>query len=526
MIRTGTPTVRAALLVLGPVLTVAAVLRVPWNTDEFLPYHPLACHQVGQRLNSFGEACGDYPTRLGPLHYERAYHYTGAISSVLLHPVFGLWHSLHAHELLGLAALCAVGCALSSSLGLQRRSALLVACYLPLVFSLVRDTGPVRVSLVVMAVAPLLVARHLAAVSPLRSLGWGLLLAVVCLLATEDKPFFVFLLPGIALWSVACLSVRQGGIGPGVWRRTAVVWCGAGAACAGLLGVTQANGVAYVGYLREATAQVGVGRGVGGIRAWGVFTLAWPDYGARVHDLSRAGVATVHDPVLDVPWVRGYVPVALESSVFVLLGVGALLVLVLYGASARRLWRRGSAPRFSLGLMLSSSLALGAGAWLAGGWAGHHFVFAQVPLLACVLLAVREREQHVAAAALAALSLLALATLELVPTYPWASSRVAAPMSRALEEAAAGDVVNCGTFGCFAPYALLARRGVPVTFAVTPAQTGALLQEVSGSSHAVIHVCFGCDLTRVRSLFAGADVNELPRVGRTWRAFRVEPRPR
>jgi hypothetical protein len=61
------------------------------------------------------------------------------------------------------------------------------------VFTMLHDAGPVRVGLLVMAWTPIIVtSQHLKA-KPV---------------AAEDKPFFVYLVPSIALLSVASLSFK------------------------------------------------------------------------------------------------------------------------------------------------------------------------------------------------------------------------------------------------------------------------------------------------------------------------------
>lgn len=493
--------------------------------DEFLPYHVLACHQPGQHLNALLEGCSDYPTRLGPLEFQRAYHYTGVTSSILLWPLFGAVPSLLVAFVPGLVALALVALGLTRSLALPARRAWLVGCFLPVTFSLLHDTGPVRVGLVVLAWSPVVVRRALAAESPWRALAWGAVLAAAWLVATEDKPFFVFLLPGAALWCLAALHLTGAGeLVRERLRRAVGVLGTSAAACVALLGVLQANGVPYVTYLRTASREVPSHSLTERFQAAAAFTVSWVDYGGRVRDLRSAGVLGVDGLVSTQGWTAPS-EVGPGSPAWTLMLLCALATTGLLLLAASRLLLAKRTARAGAVLLLGAFVALTVGAVLSGGWFGHHYVYAQVPLLAAVLLATSRPWEHWAAAlGVGVLSVLSLLAMSQAPTYPWASPDVW-PALEAAHDQPGEAVLSCASWGCYYPAALEARKDRPVLYAPIPGAADDVLDVARGRRADVIHLCWDCSASDVSAYYRGSAVTPIPTRSRSWLVFRVVPAP-
>jgi hypothetical protein len=78
---------RISTLWAGAVLCAVLVCTtIPWNMDEFIMYHVLACWEPSQQLNVYRGSCIGHPTQLGPIDFQRSYAYIGITSSLLLAP--------------------------------------------------------------------------------------------------------------------------------------------------------------------------------------------------------------------------------------------------------------------------------------------------------------------------------------------------------------------------------------------------------------------------------------------------------
>jgi hypothetical protein len=509
------PHLALALLALA---SLTLVWRQPWQMDEFLQYHVLACHQPGQTLYAFREGCGAFPTKLGPLHFERAYHYTGVTSSLLLWLPYTAWKSLAVPQLLGVLSLALVGLGVAKSLRLPWWSAAFAVLFLPLAYSTIHDAGPVRVGLVVTAWAPVLQRRCFGSARLIESLGWAALLVAVVLVATEDKPFFLFLLPGVAVWCHAVARITEQSSPPAM-LPFAALWGTCGSLAAGLLGFMQANGQPYVAYLREAGAAIGTKPSLGGGKAAVLMTSEWSAYLDRIRDQSGFGVWGMEDRLRDLNLADAAPQAGLKPGYQLFALAIALGTVLLYAVAFRQLRRARS--RSGLVELLVAAALLAAGAWAAGGWAGHHFVYAQVPLFALVVL-VGARRVLLVSLALAALGAGSLGLSRAAPLYPWAGNEVRPVLAAVTAQVQDDEVLECGSWGCYFPATLLAPKGRPVAFAMQRWQVLELSKAARARSERVVHACFDCDQGTVGALYPAASVEPLPCDGcRRWRLFRV-----
>ena len=328
----------------GAVLSVLLVVTtIPWNMDEFIMYHVLACWEPSQQLNVYRDSCIAHPTQLGPIEFQRAYEYIGITSSLLLAPVHALSQSIWTPYAVGALALVATVWGLVKSFMLPRRIMPVMLLFFPLVFTMLHDAGPVRVGLLVLAWTPIVTAQYLKAER--SRIMWLALLVVMWAVAVEDKPFFLYLISGIALLSIASLSSK--GLLSRAWRswKLLVILFGvSGSFGISLLAVMQqGNGMSYLRYLIRVSPDHST-TSMSSNAVTGLFFMGdWPYYAHRVSDYPRLGNLGLHDP-----WLLGqftnHLPLGWSIQAVAALTLTVLVVLLAIGLYAWAICRLVNLP--------------------------------------------------------------------------------------------------------------------------------------------------------------------------------------
>src|SRR5262249_11588339 len=200
---------RALFVVASAVFVVAVgwmVYFVPPKDDEVIQYHRLACWNFdGSKYNLSRQSCNAYLSDFLGLKFLRSYGYIGITSSLLYAPAYKLIQSIYSNYLMGLAGVMIFALLLTNSIGINRRSAIIPLLYFPLVYLMIHDTGPVRVSILSYPIVIYAATNILE-----EDAGWKKILiwvaaaAVIITIAIEDKPFYVYLLPQVLITAVAC----------------------------------------------------------------------------------------------------------------------------------------------------------------------------------------------------------------------------------------------------------------------------------------------------------------------------------
>jgi hypothetical protein len=510
---------------------VATIVTIPWNMDEFIMYHALACREPSQRLNDywFTERCANYPIRLGPWVYQRSYDYIGATSSLLLTPFRLVWSSIWLPFVLGAAFLIAIAFGLVRALAVPRHYAPLAVLWFPLLYAVIHDQGPVRISLLVIVVTPLIVVRCLGA-RLLGCIGWGSIIVTLWVVAMEDKPYFGLLIPGAITFTLASLSARdRWPRDRSQWRRVAAVLGTATAASAALLLVLRVGDSSYFSHIQSAGPVLADLYQGSASRAWttAVFmAVAMPYFAHRVmFSTARSPYARgiVDNVTARLP--HGGTFSGALALLISLASIAAFVGLLVWAIRAvvRRSWFGGRRT----GLLLGAAFATW---WLApmvgGGWANHHFVYAQLALVGLVL-----HGAHVTGArsarvlsAVSALALMSMATVWLSPKDPLSSPEIPVAVDAALAAADERSILNCGDWGCYFPYQLLDRRNIPVMWTWSNDQTLRLETDAATTDRTIMHVCTVCTLSTVEQSYPDSYVEQLESGTTVWLAFKVEPR--
>jgi hypothetical protein len=342
-----------------------AILFVPMCMDEALPYHPLACLAYPfAKFHVFREGCdGRYDLVLFGLHIPSAYHYAGFLSSLLYAPVYFVFHTPGAQLWFGLIFFVLFACLFARLLPPTALSLPIILSFFPLLFQFIHDTGPVRFSLLAYPLGAMWF-RQMTAAKEGQRWAFALGLALLVFLGTEDKIFFVYLLPGYSFFCLAFLDEKSWA---GFWARLkrhyvsilfTVFLSGVGIAVL-FCGTMHEEG--YFKYLREMAQETyGVERT---LKTLLLYLLAWPVYAHRVFQMTKPD--TLSSLTINI----------IVASVFFMLGGIFAFLKKSPGCPA---------PRTTM-LMLSFVVTLIIFLAFSNVWAGHHFIFLWIPLLALLI---------------------------------------------------------------------------------------------------------------------------------------------
>jgi hypothetical protein len=535
------------LIALATLLIWVTATNVPWNMDEFLPYHSLVCRQPAQQLNTFVESCFAYATNLGPIHFFRSYLYVGVSSSILYSPFYAITSSIWMHYFVGACALAATAWGLKKSFGFKFSMIPAMAMFFPLMFTQLHDAGPVRIGLLVMAWSPVVVAKYFNS-TRFRYI-WVFLLSIMWVVATEDKPFFLFLIPGIAIFTLVSLANKGMPIKDLLdWHKALFIFGIPLAVCISLLSFMQTNGTSYLVFLSQQSPAFSLGTFLSSMLTGLMFTLNWTYYAHRVTTLvtfrgeGETGLRGAQPLSLEFfpSWYTQRGTIAFALVLAGILTVTCLLLWVIRTRMGQRFYR-AAVSRSSISsknihtqksqvtgntfLMLVWAFALLIlGTTFAGGSTGHHFVYTSIPLLVSFAFAF-EKWLHggfLLGILLATLSTISLITISLIPVHQNVSKEIDVVARVALSQADQSTIVNCYSWGCYYTYSFLNYRQIPVVFAAESESNTIKFNElVQSRGSSVMHICLSCDQKFVQSLYPRGKIEHLFTDTKLWQVFRV-----
>ena len=177
------------------------IFVVPANMDEFLAYHMLACDDsLVLAEHSLRESCLRYPAKLFGINFFKSYSYVGVSSANIYKIFYKIIPMQLSHYIYGLVVLVIFSFSLARVLNLKLSTALIPALYFPLLFPLLHDIGPIRIAVLAYPATIYLVSKlfNLGSSTFVKACSIVGIFFVV-LVAVEDKPFFVYLIPQIFL---------------------------------------------------------------------------------------------------------------------------------------------------------------------------------------------------------------------------------------------------------------------------------------------------------------------------------------
>jgi len=356
----------------GPLLGAAAILAaaalspraVPFDMDEFAAYHALGCaaYPLSRQLNIYRERCADdellapFVSRPLPL---RSYLYIGSVPVVPFYPFWRLLRAPLAARVQGAAFFLIAVHLLSRLAGASWGTTLLAALIFPIFpGAFLVDTGPVGLSLVLLAGALLCVRRAASAPSVRDAWPWAAGAGALSFLGVWVKLNFAWLLPAVLLfWG---FGLRRAGGGPAARRPAAVALA------------------AFLAALIVPTAWLMLARTPDGARYYDVVRLGGVSADPEAIATQAGTLATYFvNGAAAVPRVLSFPRQAID---FVPCLLASLLLLW-------SLWRgRGGPEALWLGAALVTLLVMLPS---ARAWAAHHFVLGLVFVVLALAASLR-----------------------------------------------------------------------------------------------------------------------------------------
>lgn len=489
---------RKLTFVASAIVLTAGIALLPWHMDEYVMFHSLACWDTLQNLNTYRESCTGNPTQLGPLSYYRAYAYIGIASSLLMAPLHLILPSLGTNSLAGILWAGLAGLGLTKSLNLSWKYIGIIFLYFPISYSLIHDGGPIRLSLLTICWIPYLLERLLQQKrQAIKILIW-LLIFGLWAGSTEDKPFFLYLVPGSYFFTLACLNRKPAGNNKQIIARSATfIYAINGALSVTLLYFMRAGGEPYLLYLRKNSPDWSqrISELGNSIR----FFLDWPYFSFRITEYSKLSL--------------------IGSTVS-----GALICLLTY-IVVRKEQTYGFLARQS-GMLAFSCTAFWFFAWIAGGKFHHHFVFAQIPLLAALMLGVdwqskRITEKQTMLSLLTLISTVAFMSVMVAPKIWYASSNTNDLVRKSLGSNPDELILNSSNWGLYYAYSLANNKGQPVVWADTKDSMNQLEKVAHETNRQIIHLCWNCEESVVRNGFPNSRIELTHTNASQWKSYRI-----
>lgn len=361
------PKRRPGPLLAGAALLAAAALSpraVPFDMDEFVAYHALGCaaYPLSRQLNVYRERCADDQLRppLSPRPLPlRSYLYVGSFPVAPFYPFWRLFRAPVAARVQGAAFFLLAVHLFAHVAGAPWGATLVAALVFPIFAgAFLVDTGPVGISLALLAGTLLLVRRAATAETARRAWPAAAAAGLLSFLGVWVKLNFVWMLPAVLLYGI--YERRRAG-GSGDARRPTAV----------------ALAVFLVALLLPT--------------AW--LMLARTPEGARYYDVVRLGGVSADPEAIatQAGTLAGYfvdgsaaVPRVLSLPRQAIdVAPGLLAAALLIWAVARE---RGGAESFWLAAALVTFLLMLPS---ARAWAAHHFVLGLVFVVLAVAASLR-----------------------------------------------------------------------------------------------------------------------------------------
>ena len=500
------------LIFLGILINVALVLFIPSHPDDFSVYHALACGFPAQHINIFHAPCNSYFHQLGPFNYQQDYEYVGVATSILMGLMLHVAGPLIAHYFWGLVTLAIVSLGLFKSFELQKNW-VLILFYFPITYPILHDDSPIRISIIFFAWTPFLLRKALASrpttkfiLLTLISLGW--------LISTEDKPFFVYLLPGLFF---LCLSLEDQTSLQKIstlWKKITIFTTLFIPTLAFLL-LSKTQGQSYLVFLSGNTQGSTNGYRRSLLTAL-LHLFSWFAYPVRAVNYNNSSKINHPEYLQAIPWGNGLVSIL---SLVILLFTG-LVFAKFYFLYSKKIFNFKSLKISPPILQFISVVLLFGFPILGGAWSGHHYVFAQVAILIILLKNLEVFFKRFSKLVIVGLCISVTGLTIATPPRSYNSIDSRKEIDFAYSIATDNSIINCA-YSCYFEYSLRNRGSVPVTFATSPEEGQALLElsKLRGSN--IVHICKLCSSRDVGSIFAGAkEVIKDHQYG-VWSTFRI-----
>lgn len=518
-----------SLTLLSLFMVLGISVLIPWHMDEFGMLHRLACWQTAQQVNVYRESCFDYPISILGIEYFRAYQYAGITSSILAAPFYYIFKSIWMNYVIGFLFLIGILVGIQKSFGLPKRIILIGLIFFPLTFTVLHDAGPVRVSLLTLAWSPYFILKFLNA-NRLRSTAWLVTLSGLWILSTEDKPYFLYLIPGIVLLVISAIINSEGIeflknnfnkllFGLIILSTSALL----------ILVLLRVNEVSYLSYLRSMSPSVTTDLIQSSIQTQNLenslqnvlfkklsFIAIWAYFPHRVIELDSFQFNNLLIPFPGLETINEKI----ASSFYLISTIG---VIVLYLIVIRQIYKERFTENRLRNVLLIAAMAT---LWLiptfAGGWTSHHYVFFQLSFFVLLILLFEEqvRAKNRRNLVIILSSTFALLANWFSPINIKASPEIEIVYKKAIDQADSNSIINCASWGCYFQYSLLNKDDIPVVFVTHPDDFEELENYAESSKNIVFTMCSECDIESVSKSFPDSQVRQVSTETKFWKLFK------
>lgn len=496
--------------------------------DEYIMYHSLACFQKQQASSIYRDACGLYPVVLGPLKYNLSYIYNGISSSLFLFPFQSIFDSIWTQYFVGTLTLLLITLGTSKSFNIKNKYLPLSLLFFPIVYSLLRDAGPIRISLLCISWSPYLFKKYLEN-NGIKKIMYFLLISISWVISIEDKPFFIYLIPGTVFLMISSLDKNKileilkrkklemfkifssltffcllflSLLRMEVWNKPYLVW---------LMGHSRGRGISPTGILDPF-----------------IYTFYWPQYFQRVVHLSNSHALNLQN-----------LPIIILALSIVIISAKYYLVLWKFLKKSKEI------QNLNLLFLLCSFLTFNICIILSGGVLHHHYVFAQYPLLIALLYFAqikKEKAYYFSFKVFISLTLLSYIVFTLSPPRLYAHKEIPKIFNLAIENTDNKSIINCSSWGCYFNYALSNKKQMPVVYGDKIEHMQDLSQLSKNNQSNILHICQSrysephqepyennkgentiCNKKRLETIYESSNVSEIENDSEIWKLYKIIP---
>ncbi len=497
--------------------------------DEYLMYNSLACFQKQQSMSIYRDGCHLYPVVLGALKYRLSYIYIGISSSLFLLPFQKLFDSIWTQYFVGILSLILISLGTAKSFRIKLQYLPLSLLFFPIVFSILRDGGPIRLSLICISWSPYLFRKYLEQ-NGIKKVLLFLLITLSWIISVEDKPFFIFLIPGTILLMFSSLHKEL--ILEILNRRKLEmlkIFSSLTLFCFLFLTLIKMEewNRPYLMWI------MGHPRGAG-IKLLGIFdplkyTFYWPQYFHRVVHLSEShALISKNFPVL-----------ILAISTFI-------ISLKYYYVVWKFLVNSREIKNLNLLFLFSSYIFFNLCTYISGGAQLHHYVFAQYPLLIALLIFAqikKEKAYFFTYKIFVSLIVLSFIVFTLSPPKLHASREIPKIFNLAIQNTDEESIINCSSWGCYFNYALSNSKEIPVVYGDKIEYMKDLSKKSKENKSNILHICQSkysephiepyenddgentiCNKKSLIEIYETNNITKIGNKGDIWKLFKIIPK--
>ena len=407
------------------------VLRIPTNMDEFLAFHAYSCSNEAQSINFGNFSCPGIETNLGFMKYYRSYDYIGISSSIAI-GIFNLFFPAQlSYYIYGFLSLILFIKGIQKSFEIENRSLFLFLISPTLLYPIIHDTGPVRLSLIAFSWGPYLLKRVSEATDWLHTCIFSMLTVFLFLIAIEDKPFFLFLIPSIYLLSGKGLSSLKS-IKKIIVVITTVLMSTL------YLNFAKTGVLSYLEILEKNHTTLGIRRGlIGGV----LYAISPPYQFNRIYEND---------------WLiyKNFNDIRSDFLYFSLVLISSFLFLFILLTSRRMKASKEIFYLLSVYLIMIVSISA------SGGWANHHFIYSNIVLF--IIIAKYFSIDAKLLLKFTIFSIICMLSLSNLTTQSDVSREIDILTNRAIMNSNKGDVIAFLDWGGYSKYSYLNLRDVSI----------------------------------------------------------------